>query len=601
MKKTKRSQQSLNRKTKVTQTKTKIERTKTKSSSGLYVGLAVIILFTAGFIYQLCQPKGYPIDSEVVTTQKRTVVPTPVPADSPQLQATDIAKYSQYGYGKSQSGSGLDYDKRLDIMAADYNGTPVASAAKLLNFFTITDIHITDKESPAQAIALRNQGAKYSAYSGVMLYSTQVLDAAVQTINSLNKKTPFDFGISLGDAANSTQYNETRWYVDVLDGKTINPDSGAKDDPVPGKNNDYQDKFKAAGLDKSIPWYQVLGNHDHFWTGFLSPNDYIKQAMVGDKILNLGNPFINPLGVDSRGFYMGSIDGRTQYGDIYGAGKVTDFATNPKVPAADKNRRSLTTSEWMNEFSKTSSNPKGHGFSKDNIAKGFANYSFMPKSDLPIKVIALDDTQSNSDSNDPIANGFGPGSYGYGHGELDTARYNWLVSELDKGQAAGQLMIIAAHEPIGVETTPSMMAWNPELEAKLLAKLHTYPNLIMWIAGHRHENTITAMKSPDANHPELGFWQVETSSLRDFPQQFRTMQINRNTDNTISIFATDVDPAVADGSLAATSRSYAIAADQIYNAASPIKDSGSYNAELVKQLTPEMQAKISKLGTAIKK
>lgn len=591
----------------------KIKRSKksTKSKSAIYkhflvpkpyVAATVVVLLVAGFvIYLQGQPKGYPIDSgDVVTTADRTVTPVAVPADAPKLDATQISEYSQNGYGKWQSSPGLDYQKRLDLMAADYNGATTTTGSQLLNFFVMTDIHITDKESPAQAIALRNQGAKYSAYSGVMLTSTQVLDAAVQTINNLNKKNKFDFGISLGDAANSTQYNETRWYVDTLDGKNVNPDSGTKNDPVPGANNDYQDEFKAAGLDKTIPWYQVIGNHDHFWTGFLPANDYIKQTMVADKILNLGNPFINPAGVDSRGYYMGSIDGSTKYGTIIGAGAVKDFAANPTVASADKNRRSLSPSEWMSEFFTTSSNPVGHGFNKADAAKGFANYSFEPKSDLPIKVIALDDTQSNSDSNDPIANGFGQGSYGYGHGELDEERYNWLVSELDKGQAAGQLMIIAAHEPIGVEQTPSMMAWNPEVEAKLLAKLHTYPNLIMWVAGHRHENTITALKSPDTNHPELGFWQVETSSLRDFPQQFRTIQINSNSDNTISIFATDVDPAVKEGSLAAASRSYAIAADQTYNASSPMTTSGSFNAELVKQLTPEMQAKISNISTSIK-
>jgi len=43
---------------------------------------------------------------------------------------------------------------------------------------------------------------------------------------------------------------------------------------------------------------------------------------------------------------------------------------------------------------------------------------------------------------------------------------------------------------------------------------------------------------------KLGFWEVENSSLRDFPQQFRTFKIVRNDNNTVSIFVTDVDPAV---------------------------------------------------------
>ena len=52
---------------------------------------------------------------------------------------------------------------------------------------------------------------------------------------------------------------------------------------------------------------------------------------------------------------------------------------------------------------------------------------------------------------------------GYGHGSLDQERYDWLVSELDKGQAEGKLMIIAAHIPIGVEPAGSMMGWSPSL------------------------------------------------------------------------------------------------------------------------------------------
>jgi hypothetical protein len=141
-------------------------------------------------------------------------------------------------------------------------------------------------------------------------------------------------------------------------------------------------------------------------------------------------------------------------------------------------------------------------------------------------------------------------------------------------------------------------------EPDLIAKLHQYPNLMLWIAGHRHYNAVTAFKSPDPARPEFGFWQVETSSLRDFPQQFRTFEILRNNDDTISILATNVDPAVRQGSPAATSRGYAIAIEQIYSSSKPtgqpklLRPTGSYNAELVKPLSPEMGKTIRKYGWA---
>ena len=111
-------------------------------------------------------------------------------------------------------------------------------------------------------------------------------------------------------------------------------------------------------------------------------------------------------------------------------------------------------------------------------------------------------------------------------------------------------MIIAAHIPIGVING----LWNPNCiitEQQLIATLNNYPNLILWISGHRHVNQVTAKPSPDPTHPELGFWEVETSSLRDFPQMFRTFDLVRNSDNSISIFAIDVNPIANRGSLPA--------------------------------------------------
>ena len=539
---------------------------------------------------------AYPIDSKVVTTLDRTVLPVAVPSTSPAILPYEVSLYSNNGYGNWEYGDGLGYEKRLDLLSPLYNNTTGTNSGKLLRFFDMTDIHISDEETPAQAIYYGYMGGESSGYSPVMLSTTQVLDAAVQTINALHKEEPFDFGISLGDAANNEQYNEIRWYIDVLDGKTINPDSGVKDDPVPGPLNDYQDEYKAAGLNTSIPWYQVLGNHDHNWIGTNPPDDYLKANYTGEYILNMGNIFTDPSGIKSRGFYMGAIDGRTEHGDIIGVGNVSDFDTPPKVLAADPNRRVLTVSEWMGEFFKTNSNPKGHGFNQSDAKAGIAYYSFEPRSDIPVKVIVLDDTQPATD----------PEAGGYGHGSLDNEQFDWLVSELDQGQAEGKLMIIAAHIPIGVEGSSSplnqYMSWSPVAEIseqQLLEKLHEYPNLILWIAGHRHFNTITPQVSPDPDHPELGFWVVETSSLRDFPQQFRTFDIVRNSDNTISIFTTNVDPAVKEGTIAATSRSYGIAAMQIFNNTLPYSPSGSYNAELIKPLSPDMQEKIQNYGISV--
>jgi metallophosphoesterase (TIGR03768 family) len=527
---------------------------------------------------------GYPIDRQVKTTLERTVVPVPVPSSSPVLYPYQVADYAKNGYGVWNYSGGLGYEKRLDLMPAGYSNTSATSSALLLHFFTMSDIHIADKETPAQAIVFGFMGGNPSAYSPVSLMTTQTLDAAIQTINALHKQKPFDFGIALGDAINSNQYNELRWYIDVFDGKTINPDSGAKDDPAFGPLNDYQDIYKAEGLNPAIPWYQTLGNHDQFWMGTNVPDNNVKQSQTGRMILNQGNIFTNPLGLDSRGYYMGSIDGRTIYGDVIGAGRMANFTEPPMVLANDSNRRALSRSEWMAEFFNSSTSPEGHGFNRSDVAGGFACYSFEPKSDIPIKVIVLDDTQRDTD----------PARL-FMYASLDKVRYDWLVNELDKGQAEGKLMIIAAHIPIRDEQANASKLWTPASpvpEQVLIEKLHTYPNLVLWLSGHVHRNTVTVFKSPDPGHPELGFWEVETASLRDFPQQFRTFEIVRNSDNTVSVFATDVDPSVRDGSPAAISRSYAVATLQTFNSTVVPGPSGAYNAELVKPLSPEMQAKI---------
>jgi metallophosphoesterase (TIGR03768 family) len=538
----------------------------------------------------------------VLTTRQQTIRPLAIPSDTLRIPPNDVSLYSLYGYSAWQVGPPED-EGRLFLTQAEYTGA--TNTARLLSFFSMTDIHVTDKESPAEALyfgwsaPFQASGLFMSAYSPIVLSTTHVLDAAVKTINALHRQTPFDFGICLGDVANSTQLNELRWFIDVMDGQYITPSSGAH---LGADTIDYQKPYQAAGLDRSIPWYEVIGNHDQFWMGTERVTDKVRSTQVGTVVLNMFPNALASNATEGAGLYVGVVDGTTRYGEVIKGGPTNLFATPPTV-VADTNRLSIvtdtsSTAKFMSEFFNTASSPVGHGFNQTNTGSTAACYTFEPMTNMPIKVIVLDDTcKTNSPSGGPLY---------YGGGWMDAARMAWLTNELQMGQDAGQLMILACHIPISpqkdlFDTNSASVQFYPSLdnqtEASLIATLHHYPNLILLMAGHRHMNTVTPQPSPDPAHPEYGFWEVETASLRDFPQQFRTWEILRNSDNTISIVTTDVDPQVVDGSPASDSRGYAIGASRVFgNTSLTDTTSHAYNAELVKQLSLAMQTKIAGYG-----
>jgi hypothetical protein len=211
-------------------------------------------------------------NSALLGTRQRTIQPVAL-TNAPGILLSNLPMYEVYGYSSWQWGSGSDQGQRTDILSvpADYVAT---NAARLLTFFCVSDVHICDKESPSASYWASYEtrpgftngtpapgGGNSSAYSPVVLYTPQVLNAAVKTANAIDRVMPFDFALALGDNANNSQYNELRWFINVMDGNTnITPSSGAH---LGATTIDYQMPFAAAGLNPSIPWYQVLGNHDH--------------------------------------------------------------------------------------------------------------------------------------------------------------------------------------------------------------------------------------------------------------------------------------------------------------------------------------------------
>jgi 3',5'-cyclic AMP phosphodiesterase CpdA len=152
------------------------------------------------------------------------------------IQDCDGDNLLEYTFGEEHVPFGSPFDDEGCTRGArEGEELQLPNPASILNFLQLSDFQTVDEESPGRVEFLdgtqRAPGLQpfSAAYRPQEALSTQVVESMVrQARNTTSPVTGerLDLTILTGDNADSQQYNETRWFIDMLDGTTGdgNPD-----------------------------------------------------------------------------------------------------------------------------------------------------------------------------------------------------------------------------------------------------------------------------------------------------------------------------------------------------------------------------------------
>lgn len=475
----------------------------------------------------------------------------------------------------------LTYGPPWPIRVRDELSAPRSGRAErrlpLCAFLQLTDFQLVDAQSPARVEFLDRYADEPvpSFLSSAQRPAEALVSHAVEAMSRQTRAVgagpvtgrPLDLTVCTGDNLDNRQANELRWFFTLMDGGELRANSGAPgvfegvqgfDDPLfydphyyhpepvadPRSDNykgsygfpDYPglldaaiNPFVASGL--RTPWYSVYGNHDALVQGNDQPNvAYETIATGGTKVLH------PPPGWAAGDFYRGLVDG-----DPAALSAVSIAPSRPVTP--DPERRFVSAQDFVSAHLNSPSRPRGHGFTEDNLDPARLYYTFNLVEG--VRGIVLDTTSPR----------LAAGSIGHTQlqwlerrlVEVHSRYYDGSGAEVRTG-SDDHLVVLFSHHPARSMQPVQGRSESGEVEQRyggqtLEELLHRFPNVVLWVNGHTHENRIFAR--PDPQGRTSGYWDVTTSAQIDPPQQARIVEFADNRDGTLSIFTVITDHAAA--------------------------------------------------------